>query len=82
LFAGVTNKTNGTLTIYLDGVVNYQWSSSCVSQIPYINTGGTFKIGGTLNYFLGSIDGVRSYNRALSAEEIAAQYNNTKIRYQ
>jgi len=63
-----------TWRIYLDGVQVAQ--SSVCYQDTTLN--GTLSIGGgAYGLFNGSIDDVRIYNRALSADEITANYNST-----
>jgi hypothetical protein len=70
-------RDNGYLKIYLDGELILNELHTTVD----INTNGTYypSIGrlGSYNgeYFTGSIDDIAIYNRALSAEEIQAIYN-------
>ncbi len=71
---------NGTdAIVYVDGV-----AGAPVSGIASF-TQTRFAIGsghwGTVEFFNGSIDEVRIYNRSLSASEVAALYNGTKSNY-
>jgi hypothetical protein len=67
----VATYGNGTLRIYVDGVLRGS------SAIP-INTGsGQVRVGVGVeagNYFSGSLDDVRIYNRALSVDEVSELY--------
>lgn len=67
-----------TLTMYVDGISNGAPASS--ADLTY--AAGSASIGRAGNfdgdYFSGAIDEVRLYNRALSAAEVAYQYERTK----
>jgi hypothetical protein len=69
--------TDTSINLYFNGqqysatnVVTFTWGSFTESRIGMLLNFG--------QYLNGSIDDVRIYNRALSAQEIAAIYNETK----
>jgi hypothetical protein len=67
-----TNLGSGTIIIYLNGVEGKR-----ITTVPNVNING-LNIGVTLlgqDYFIGSFDDVRIYNRALSPTEITELYN-------
>jgi hypothetical protein len=69
----------GTGTLYLNGValISGQLTSSIASSAPLTIGNGA---GGTgANLFTGRIDEVRVFSRALTAEEIASQYNDNGL---
>ena len=68
---------NSSGTLYVNGAVGSG------QIIPATNSSGTVIIGknNAGNYFNGTIDDVRIYNRSLSADEIKALYNYTKPSY-
>ena len=73
------NVSSRTLTSYKNGVFasSTTWTSDKDPSVSSYD----FKIGaGYVNTYNGSIDEVRIYNRALSAEEISAHYNAAKVR--
>jgi prepilin-type N-terminal cleavage/methylation domain-containing protein len=75
----VAGTYNGsTLTTYVNGVLDRQVSvSGSMDNTSYVlNIGKTAD--GVANYFNGSIDDARVYNRALSAAELAALYSGGK----
>ena len=69
--------TGANKYIYVNGV---QAATKAYSQAIATNPAGTSIIGaygsGTSYFFNGTMDEVKLYNRALSAAEIASQYNN------
>ena len=70
IFRHVACTWNGTtIALYIDGVLN---ASSAEVVIPVGNTAPLFigQFGGNVDRFLGAIDEVRIYNRALSQAEI------------
>ncbi len=71
---------NGTVvSIYIDGIVNAIGSVPLTTQsIANGNSLGAFDSGTTRPY-VGSIDELRTYSRALSPLEIANLYNNSEI---
>ena len=74
---GTFDKTldSANAKIYLNGVQK----DSRTYTLPLPTNAGTVKIGRYyINYFNGSIDKVRIYNRALSAGEILALYGKTR----
>ncbi len=76
-FYTLTYDSVSGLSLYINGVVGCSGASAGVLA----NNTGTLTIGGdTANggrWFDGSIDDVRIYNRALSASEVMALYQNT-----
>ncbi len=62
-----------SIRLYVDG--NFVGSAPVEAQPPFVNS-VPLTIGGTINdqVFGGGIDDVRIYNKALSDEEVAAQY--------
>ena len=74
----VYNKTTTGFEIYVDGVFENSLayaSSTFNSNNPYSNTAEV--IGGVQNCYLGQIDQVRIFNKALSASEVTTLYNET-----
>ena len=73
----VTN-TSGVVQIYIDAVA----SGASTSMTPNIQALNGFTIGRHLvnsaNFFNGSIDDVRIYNRALSSQEVKLLYNQNQ----
>jgi len=66
----VLSNSGQTLTVYLDGVSDGTITGDTVSGFsPTING-----IGGNIQFFNGSLDDVRIYDRALSADEISRLY--------
>jgi uncharacterized repeat protein (TIGR01451 family) len=67
-------STDSLVTLYIDGAVK-----GTSPRSPISSTGNPFRMGYTTNYqspaFNGLIDEVEIFNRALSAEEVAAIYN-------
>ena len=70
-----TFDRDGYEKIYVDGIYSTQQDISAASSIVWNPSDSVSFSPGTYNFFSGSIDEVRIYNRALSAEEILAQYN-------
>jgi len=80
---GVRNSSN--MLLYVDGI---SYIGSAISDAVIIGGGtypyptiGAIRHFGIANPFLGSIDEVRIYNRALSAAEIKRNYEATKHNY-
>jgi hypothetical protein len=75
----VGQKTSTALQIYVDGISKA--STPNTGTIAYTQGTGLFigkhGNGGTIYDFVGSIDDVRIYNRALSNQEVLDLYNNT-----
>jgi len=65
-----------THTLYLDETVTSRNPNFLTHQIDWGST--PFKIGNTGNYFDGSIQDVRTYNRVLSTNEITRLYESYK----
>ncbi len=79
-YAAVTFQsgvTNGTL-IYVDGILRNTTTITVNLQTVAVKIG---QGGSNVQYFNGTIDEVRIYNRSLSADEIKALYNYTKPSY-
>jgi len=82
-----TYDGSGNLRMYINGTLNNSTASSTISTINASNK--RFIIGssdnttgtGCLNFYNGSIDDVRVYNRALSAAEVTALYNLNQSKY-
>lgn len=76
-WAAVVAKDDGTLTIYLDGVVvgDFTWTPFLQDAGPAAggNDSGAVENGGV---WRGSLDELRVYNRALTREEILAVYRD------
>ncbi len=72
----IVGTANGTTyALYLDGVnVGATYSDTGYGGSPVHNAIGVGGTGGGPGYFSGSIDDVRIYNRALSAQEVAQLY--------
>lgn len=78
---GTYNPSQPALTIYVDGVQKGQTTSSVPSSLQ--NSTSNLNIGreaGTVtpNYLKGSLDEVKLYNYALSADEVKVEYNQGK----
>lgn len=78
----VDTYTNGTESLYLDGVLvgqqSYSETGYSANYSYFIGTGYANSwpnVGASWFYFNGSIDDARVYNRALSAEEVKRLYN-------
>lgn len=77
-FIATRSSTTGVINLYLDGVLG----ATATGGTGPINLGSslnkTLQIGarctGSANYFSGTIDDVRIYSRALSAQEVALLY--------
>lgn len=77
----VTGTYDGTnVKIYINGVLNATYASNIV---PGTYTPTLVRIGHhySTRYFNGSIYALNTYNRALSADEVAQNYNAIKGRY-
>jgi hypothetical protein len=71
----VVNNTNSL--IYVDGVL---LNTTSYASTAFYNLAGTLNIGtqsNLANFFNGSIDDVRVYNRSLGAGDISSIYNNS-----
>lgn len=78
----ITGSIDGTSAkIYVDGKLE---STVAVSLNPFTYYGARIgqNYSGSLYKFPGTIDNVQVYNRALSADEILANYNATNIEFQ
>ncbi len=66
----VTRSSSGTFLMYLNGIsVQIAFNNSSTSDPIYIGANNI-----DVQYWLGSVDDVRIYNRILSAQEIQAMY--------
>jgi len=76
----IVTKSGSTVTIYVDNSVVISKSfGSAITQ-----TNNTLYIGsydGSSNYFKGDIPVARIYNRALSSNEVAQNFNSYKKRF-
>ena len=74
--ACVRDKTSNHITIYVDGLSGTPVTDT---SVDLNSTGQNLEIGyfhlSSGNYYVGSIDDVRIYNRPLSADEVKALYN-------
>jgi len=81
--AGVVDSTNKTVTLYVDGQAKptniYKWKGVLTGSNTY--TGTLFDHGTSLyaigNYFKGSLDDVRIYDRALTADQVKTVFANS-----
>ncbi len=80
--AGVYDGTAGTISTYVDGVLDRQVSGVPTSALA--STAGHFQMGrepwvrgGNNRYFDGTMDDVRVYNRALTAKEVQTLANTS-----
>ena len=73
-------ERSGNAQIYSDGVINgTQWDISAVTSIDNANNLSIGKfLGNTAISFIGSIDDLRLYNKALSPSEIRELYQLAK----
>ncbi len=73
----MVNYTGSKAVIYVDGVEKVSKSVANAAQLA-----GNLRVGGRVSdldeFFNGSIDDIRIYNRALSAEEVKALYDLEK----
>ena len=75
----VVDRNAQLLRLYVDGSQN---GSADISNVGSLSNTDSFRIGvfnGLANYFTGSIDEVRTYNRALSPQEIIDLYNDQGV---
>jgi hypothetical protein len=75
--AATRNKTTGAIELYVDGVNEASGKATTESLIAPVK----FSIGANTdgkNYFKGSIDELRIYNKVLSEAEIFELFNNNK----
>ncbi|MDO8524420.1 MAG: LamG domain-containing protein [bacterium] len=81
--AGVYNATAQTISMYLDGVLSQGTLGGTVPASIY-NSTGNVKMGydyGGNGYLNGTIDDVRIYNYARTADQVRADYNDGKALY-
>jgi hypothetical protein len=78
LFVGVFDQLNNIVRVYVDGALDYQVT-------PYTDnsdtTNATLYIGEDqtgVDHYKGYIDLIQNYDRVLSPDEIATNYNNTE----
>ena len=82
-FVGTYEQGVG-IKLYIDGILessNSDYIGAIDSTAYSLRIGGFFAGPGPEWYFNGTIDEVRIYNRALSAEEIMMRYWNTRFLY-
>jgi hypothetical protein len=71
-----TYGADGVARIYVDGVLGASAARTAVLNSGVATTAGVCSnCGGGQDYFNGSIDDVRIYNRALSVTEVKQLYN-------
>ena len=73
----VSNRTNATTTLYVDGVSTSLTTFTSVGAYPNTDTSQPIVMGqnnGGSNYYTGLMDDVKYYNRAISAKEVLALY--------
>ena len=77
LWHHVLGTWDGTiLRLYIDGVLNNSYAPASTSlTYPALNTQIGRWVGGSAEYFKGSLSGARIYNRALSANEVKLLYD-------
>ena len=80
----VVDYNNKNIKYYRNGILFYTYTTTNTMLFP---SESIAKYEGTLNDipnypFLGYIDNIRIYNRALSADEASEIYNKTKSKYQ
>ncbi|MEM4245232.1 MAG: LamG-like jellyroll fold domain-containing protein, partial [Candidatus Nanoarchaeia archaeon] len=85
---GIRDVATSNLSIYIDGVFENETNSSACNNAgdpqKFISIGGMDSgADGSVdtNYFNGTIDEIRIYNRSLTAEEIRQQYYSTLYKY-
>jgi len=75
----VVTQTGTDATLYIDGIKDVSWTKQRISGVAPTLT----QIGGLKSHLLsfnGSIDELRIYNKALSANEVSVLYNNQRGR--
>ena len=81
VFVAETVNSSGTMSIYINGVLNATGSVDQTAATP----GNRFVIGSqgdvTTNFFKGRMDELLIFNRSLSAAEISSLYNATAVQY-
>ena len=76
---GTINKAAGLMKVYVNGALKGTSSWPAMMSATLYNPAGGIKIGGTpaeTYAFLGQMDEVNVYNRALSDQEVSALYNS------
>ena len=82
VFTYEPNSTNG-IKLWVNGVLINTLTTVGLSDFSSSNSyqiGSTYALGGTINYFFGSIVTAKIYNRTLSASEVLQNYNALKGR--
>lgn len=70
------DSASGVIKVYVDGVLNSTATSDTgVKSTPFSSFGRIEDTGGAINYFAGSLDEIRVYNRVLSDAEIMTVKN-------
>lgn len=82
----VTTFNSGTNQLYIDGIYDTQQTGKTLSSFTstyYYIVGAGYAAGRSLgtNYFSGSISNFKFYNRALTAQEIAQNFEALRGRY-
>ena len=67
------DAASGAVKVYVDGVISGSTASGAGQKsTPFNPIGRIADNGGTIDYFAGSLDDVRVYDRLLSAAEVAS----------
>ena len=73
LVALTRDAASGRVQVYVDGVLSGEATSATgVKTTPFASLGRIEDTSGAIDYFAGSLDDVRVYDRVLSASEVAA----------
>jgi arylsulfatase A-like enzyme/cytochrome c peroxidase/PKD repeat protein len=74
------NAVNGQVAVYVDGVLHEQVVGQLGNNaIPFDSFGVVEDLFSAADYFAGSLDDIRIYNRVLAGDEIAAIYNGLGV---
>jgi hypothetical protein len=75
-------RSSGVITLYINGSLITTITSSAVGPMTATSTLRVGSINTNIQFFSGSISNVQVYNRALSAAEVAQNYNAIGSRFQ
>ena len=79
--AVVVDRTNAKTRYYFNGAQDSAQDIPAKFAGSLDVEGGDLSIGSSWQPFIGLLDDVRIYRRALSAEEVSARYDQEKARY-